>query len=194
MSIPSDDEIARFFANLTPEDFLVAPRRTPASRPASYHEDVELFALQGRDDFDRFVMKHLDELASSGRSTLVLHNGRIARTYTPRDHESVDRFVARVTRQVARFDATWVFVGVPGEASMTDLFDPSSPSQIARARRGGHMLQTLNWYAESIEPADGEVRYGIIYDQDGEQRVVQSTLENGANPQFVRILHPARRR
>ncbi len=194
MSIPSDDEIAHFFANLTPEDFLFAPRRTPASRPASHHEDVELFALQGRDDSDQFVMKLLNVLASSGRSTLVLHNGRIARTSTPRDTESVGRFLARVTRQVARFGATWAFVGVPGEASMTDLFDPSSPSQIARTRRGGHMLQTLNWYAESIEPAGGEVRYGIIYDQHGDQRVVQSTLENGANPQFGRILGPARQR
>lgn len=195
MQVPSDEEIKRFFANITPEDFAKPPgKKRTVSRKISYVQEDEPRVQQGAEDFETFVLRHLQEFASSGTSSLVLHNGRSARTYTPKPDEGVASFVGRVRRQVARFGAVWVFVGVPGEASTTMMFDPSNLGEVAFARREGHMLQTLNWYAESIEPDSAEVRFGIVIGDGGDRQVVQSTYAAGVNPTFRRILDPTRRR
>lgn len=180
MKIPSDDEIAQFFDNLTPEDF-----HTPNST-AQASED-ELYPLHGGDEFERFTFKHLGELAASNEPKVVLHNGETARTYEP-GGENLAEFLVRVAKEAPTFGAKWVFIGVPGEASMGAMFDPNNMADVNRARREGHMMDVLNWYAESIEPTSEEVRFGIIFNQDNEQKIVQSTFDNGANPAFRRVL------
>lgn len=186
MHIPSDDEIARFFDSIAPEDFLSAPETT-----ALFVEDED-YARHGAEEFDRFVLAHLAALAKNESPGVVLHNGSTARTYLPTEEENLAEFLGRASKEVESFGGKWVFIGVPGEASLGEMFDPSSTSDIESARRKGKLIDVINWYAESIEPTSEEVRFGIIFHQDGEQRIVQSTFDNGANPAFRRVLRTRR--
>lgn len=186
MHIPSDAEIARFFDALTPEDFLTAPETS------ALESEEEPYPRHGSDEFERFVLKNLSDLAHEETPRAVLHNGSTMRLYIPTEEENLAEFLVRLSREVEAFGAKWFFTGVPGEASIGEVFDPTDDDDVDRARRAGNLLDVFNWYAESIEPTSTDVRFGVIYHDDGEQRIVQSTFDNGANPAFRRVLHPRR--
>lgn len=184
MHIPSDNEIARFFEELSPEDFLTAPETT------AFTTITEDYPRHGEGEFDRFVNDGLIDLADNGDPFAVLHNGEQARRYSPiNTDENLAEFLVRIAKEVDSFGAKWVFIGMPGEASVGEVFNPNNKSEVARARRSGSLMPVINWYAESIEATSIDSRFGIIMEQDGEQRVIQSTFENGANPAFKRVLH-----
>lgn len=187
MHVPSDAEIARFFDAITPEDF----NRERADTTATTTED-ELYPRHGSDEFERFVYEHLSELARDEAPFAVLHNGTTKRTFTPHEDEHLAQFLVRVSREVKSLNAQWLFLGAPGEASMGEVFNPTDPEAVRKTRDSGKMMDVVNWYSESIEMTSEEVRFGIIFHQDGEQKVVQSTYEEGANPVFRRVLHHTR--
>lgn len=186
MQTPSDDEISRFFDALTPEDFLTESTTNPEPELRQVDED---FPRHGSDFFEQFVLRHLSETDRDGPSHFaVLHNGTSYRTFTMED-ETLSDFMLRVAIQSLKFGAQWLFMAVPGEASMGGMFDANDPASIQRARDAGMMLNVTNWYAESVEPSSTEMRYGIVMDNDGERQIIESTMPSGVNPAFKRVMH-----
>lgn len=183
MDIPSDDEIQRFFDSIKPEDFLKKPD------VAASEVDNELFPRHGDNEFERFWLDNLQRLAQDEEPFAALHNGTEHRRYLPLEDEDLAEFLVRVTQDAKQFDAKWFFVGTPGEASMGAVFDPTDSKDVENARRSGRMMNVTNWYAESVEPDSRGTRFGIIFHEGEEQRIVQSTYEQGANPAFRRVLH-----
>jgi hypothetical protein len=191
MHIPSDDEIAKFFNDIKPEDFAAKPAKPDTATSTG----DELYERQGADEFERFKFEHLSELTDSDddRSFIVLHSGGTWKRYEPNKSEQLPKFLARVSRDVKKVGAKWIFIGMPGEATMGKVFDPTKPHEVEQARADGRMMEVVNWYAESIEPGHENVSFGIILTQDGEKQVVQSTYEMGANPAFRKVLRRGKR-
>lgn len=183
MHIPSDAEIARFFDSITPEDFL-----TPPAVGASTVEK-EPYPRHGANEFERFTLANLHRLVEDEEPFAALHNGTYLRRYEPTHDEDLAEFLVRVTKEAKQHGAKWFFVGTPGEASMGTVFDPTNERDVERARSEGHMMSVTNWYSESVESTSTETRFGIVYHENGEQRIVQSTFERGANPAFKKVLH-----
>lgn len=184
MNTPSDDEIKRFFENLDPADFTAKPRPTTDFK----HADED-FPHHGGDMFDQFVLRHLSQTDQGNQPYFaVIHNGDAWRLFEMSD-ETLSEFMTRVTIASVSFGTQWLFMAVPGEASMRGVFDPKDPASIQRAREAGMMLHVTNWYAESVEPMSEEMRYGIIMDDDGERQIIESTAPNGVNPAFQKVLH-----
>lgn len=186
MFTPSDREIANFFENLTPEAFAEAPTDT------HLYEQVEDAPVSGPDDFERFTLDHLRTLIDEQCELAVIHDGTTARFYQQRPDETSGEWLLRVSRDAKDHSATWVFLGMPGEASFGDpdkMFNPANPADVERARQSGYLVEVINWYAESTEPASPEVRFGVIVFEDNDVKVIQSTNPTGANPAFRRVLH-----
>lgn len=184
MHTPSDDEIARFFEELSPEDFLSAPETT------ALNTDEELYPRHGEEEYERFVLEHLSDLLEDEQPFAVLHNGEQVRKYAPIESgENLGEFLVRIAKEVESFGAKWVFIASYGQASVNEMFNPHNQDEVERARRGGSLIDVINWYAESIESTSKDSRFGIVMNDHGEQKVIQSTFESGANPAFRRVLH-----
>jgi hypothetical protein len=190
MRRPTEAEIRRFFATITPDDFAdpVAVRPRRRSRRRFVQEPQE---RNGPEEFERFIATNLDELVADAEPRVVLHDGSESRLFHAWKNESTSRFLARVRGQARRFEPKWIFVGVEGEASMGHPFDPTIPQDVLRARQAGHLMRVTNWYAESVEAGHEDMCFGIILREDDEPTVVKSTYHQGANPAFRQMLqHP----
>lgn len=183
MKTPSDDEIQRFFDSITPEDF--ARDLSDPDDDATTEEEYPRF---GSDEFDRFTLDNLHQLSESDETFAALHNGVEHRRVIPVGDESIGTFLKRVRREAKEIQAKWFFIGTEGEASMGAVFDPRDHKDVENARQQGRMMEVINWYSESIEPTSAEVRFGIIYEENDEKRIVQSTYSHGADPAFKKVL------
>lgn len=187
MSTPSDGEIKRFFENLEPANFTAKPRPTTDFK----HADEDL-PHHGSDMFEQFVLRHLSQTDRSEVAYFaVIHNGNAWRFFEMSD-ETLAEFMTRITIASVSFGTKWLFLAVPGEASMGGMFNPDDPESIQRARNAGMMLNVTNWYAESIEPTNEAMRYGIVMDDDDKRQIIESTAPNGANPAFRTVLRLGR--
>lgn len=185
MKTPSDDEIQRFFDSITPEDFARDLSDEDDDSTETEYEDYPRF---GNDEFDRFTLDNLHQLSETDEPFAALHNGVEHRRIVPLGSESIGSFLKRVRREAKEIQAKWFFIGTEGEASMGAVFDPRDPKDVANARQQGRMMDVINWYSESIEPTSAEVRFGIIYEENDEKRIVQSTYTHGADPAFKKVL------
>lgn len=182
MQTPSDDEIEKFFEELTPADFLKAPQ-------TEFQHVDEDFPHHGSDMFEQFVLTNLSQTDRDDAVYFaVIHNGVAWRRFEMADENLVE-FMRRVAIQSSEFGTQWLFMAVPGEASMRGMFDPNDPASIQRARESGMLLDVTNWYAESVEPTSQEMRYGIVMNDDGERQIIESTVPSGVNPAFQKVLH-----
>lgn len=189
MFTPSDREIEKFFEHLTPEDFASTPTETHLSAR------TEERPVSGPEDFEHFVLDNLRELVDDeGENEIaILHDGLTARLYHQRPEESAGEWLVRVSKDASEHNAKWTFLGMPGEASVGDpegMFDPADDNDVKRARASGYLIEAVNWYAESVEAAHEEIRFGVIVYENNGVRIVQSTNPTGANPAFRRVLHP----
>lgn len=187
MHIPNDEEITRFFENLSPEDFLATPVAT------ANEIEPELYPRHGEDEFDRFVIHHLHRLAENEEPFAALNTGTENRVYFIADaEENLAEFLLRLSQEVNQHGAKWFFIGVPGEAAVgAGTFDPNDLEDVERARAEGRLMDVVNWYAESTEEGSKTVTYGTIFhNENDEQVIVRSSTTGGANPAFKRVMHP----
>lgn len=183
MQEPSEEEIAAFFDQLNPADFITEP----STAIARGEED---FPHHGPDLFEQFMLRYLSETdRDEAAHFAVLHSGDAWRRYEMND-ENLPEFMLRVAIEGKKMHAKWMFMAVPGEASMGGMFDPNDPDDIQRVRDAGLLIDVTNWYAESTEPMNEDIRFGIVMDNEkGERQIIQSTNVDGVNPAFRRVLH-----
>lgn len=184
MHIPTDEEIVRFFDSISPEDFQ-AP-----TIPANEIEP-ELYPRHGKEEFERFELTNLKRLSETEESFAALNTGTENRVYLPREDEGLGQFLVRIAMDARRYGAKWLFVASPGQASIGDkTFDPNDPASVERAKRDGHTIDVINWYAESVEESHRASTHGVLlHNESDEQVIVRSSVPQGADPAFKRVLH-----
>jgi hypothetical protein len=184
------DEIARLFADITPEDVINA-RGSGADLFSAFvaemHDRTRTVYVQAGGTFDPLVVLQRD----SNRRVLKAHD----------DETNID-YVHRLHRSAQRFGATWLYLAQiipvavhrdPATAPVKELsrVDYASTTSIFAARQRGLFTDELAWYAEAREPGGQTIRIGVFTRDRGVLGEVVEGHASGASWMYRGILDPA---
>lgn len=188
----NDDEIAKAFADIKPEDFF---RDTSAQDRITYtHEHAHL--TTGINHFNGFVDAHVQRSKEQTYSEhgfhafSTLHNPTEQRHFHPDDDETAHQYAERLAREAKDMQATWFFTAMlaPGRAYSGDEVPPDidadNPQELAAAIESGVLRLSICWYAQDDEESPPFRRSGIItLDSDGHpESSIEGEIDADSNP------------